>query len=72
MRDDIVFHNFRKEGKVLMCEVIDYGKPIRSNLDDGNRKENIKKILRTKPKKYDADKKIKEAIKELRKQGLEV
>ena len=55
-----------------MCEVIDYGKPIRSNLDDGDRKENIKKILKTKPKKYDADKKIKEAIKELRKQGLEV
>lgn len=55
-----------------MCEFIDYTKPIKSDLDEGDRISKFIKILESKPSKYDAEKQIEEAIKNLRKQGVKI
>ena len=55
-----------------MCKIIDYSKPIKSDLDEGNRMEKIIEIIQTKPSKYDAKKEAKKALKNLRKQGLQI
>lgn len=55
-----------------MCEFIDYAKPIKSDLDEGNKIEKIIQILQTKPSKYDAKTEIKKAEENLRKQGVKL
>ena len=55
-----------------MCEFIDYAKPIKSDLNEGNKIHKFIKILQTKPSKYDAKNQINEAIKNLRKQGVKI
>ena len=49
---------------------IDYTKPIKSDLDKGNRIEKVKEIINAKPSRYDARKEIDKAIKNIRDQGL--
>lgn len=55
-----------------MCEFIDYTRPIKSDLDEGNKIDKIIQILQTKPSKYDAKAEIKKAEKNLRKQGVKL
>lgn len=55
-----------------MNGIIDYGKPIKSDLDGENRMIKIKEIIESKPSKYDAKKEADKALNNLRKQGLKV
>ncbi len=55
-----------------MCEFIDYTKPITSDLDEGDRINKFIEILQSKPSKYDAKKQERDAIKNLRKQGVKL
>lgn len=55
-----------------MGKIIDYSKPIKSDLDEGNKAKKIIEIMQTKPSKYDAKHEAEKALKNLRKQGLQV
>lgn len=55
-----------------MCDFIDYNKPIRSDLDEGNIAKKIIEIMQTEPLKYDIKKEAKQARENLRKQGLKL